>query len=244
MRYEDRFRAVTIIRRRVDDQVKPWGNGIFLEFEGKLYLVTCRHMVRSDLPVCDGKFDLPKDLVLRLKTRTTDAFENYEVDILNPRRWRTTKSIKDLADIVVVELPSDLQLKFDIVPWKSADLTTETPEGTPVFIQTLQDGGRDPAYYDVSGSMGTLQDESQAIIDNAGASITHGNSGSLVYRFLKPTILESITDADIQAVGIIAGAKKFGGSLPEMVLLNRAVPILTSWEDYLDESGIEIINFD
>jgi hypothetical protein len=151
-----------------------------------------------------------------------------------------------LVDIVAIELPDDLQLKFNIVFWKPTDLATEPPNiGAKIHIlEQLNDVNEEPAYNDISASMGTLQSEGQAFIDNAIAHISFGHSGTLVYRFVhcNDAKHEVIDEARIQGVGLIVGAKKIGGSRPEMVLLDRVLPILTLWEDYLDESGIVIIN--
>ena len=68
MRYEDRVRSVVLLRRYKNGEIEPWGNGIFVEYEERIYLVTCRHLVRSDLPINGGEFDLPEELLLSLRT--------------------------------------------------------------------------------------------------------------------------------------------------------------------------------
>jgi hypothetical protein len=187
---------------------------------------------------------LPEELLLSLRSRTEDVFENYELQILNPRRWRTTATLRDLADIVVVQLPDEMRLKFDIVCWKAAELSPEPPiVGTRIHILEQQnDGNQAITYHDIDASTGTLQPESQAFIDNAPSHISFGHSGSLLYSFIdcNESNGEAIDQKCIQAVGLVVGANKFGGARPEMVLLNSVLPILRVWEDYLEENGVEI----
>jgi hypothetical protein len=244
MRYESRIRSVVLIRRRKEGVIEPWGNGVFVVCEERLYLVTCRHLVRSDLPVKHGRFDLSEKLFLRLKLQATGDYEDHEVETLSPRRWRTTATLKDVADIVVVELPSDIQLRFDVIGFEAAELQTEPPNiGTNIRILELHSGVNQAiTYNDIDASTGSLEDESQALINNASAPISFGHSGSLVYRVIDNNGLkrEAIDQKYIQAVGIVVGARKFGGMRPEMVLFTRVLPILRVWEDYLEENGVEI----
>jgi hypothetical protein len=244
MRYEDRVRSVVLVRRYNSGEVAAWGNGIFVECEERLYLVTCRHLVRSDLPINDGQYDLPEELLLTLRSRTEDVFENYELQLLNPRRWRTTATLKNLADVVVIQLPDEMQWKFDIVCWKAAELLSEpSVVGTRILIlEQKNDGTHATTYHDTDVSVGSLQPQRQALIENAPSHISFGHSGSLLYSFIdgNESNSEAIDQKCIQAVGLVVGAKKFGGARPEMVLLSSVLPIVRSWEDYLGENGVDI----
>jgi hypothetical protein len=249
MLYEDRYRSVTVVQHSVDGALKPWGNGFFVDYKGRLYLVTCRHMVRADRPNSQGVFYRPEELVFKLRTKVGQAIQNYTVRVLNPRKWRTSATLDTLADVAVIELDRGALLpEYDIEPWREADLLPDSdlPRGERIWVLTHpKDYGDIPIPYYVRALMKSPQvaDRQAAIRVSASSEISFGNSGSLVYRVINGECSRRNppADAHIQAVGIVAGANKWEPRTLLIEYVAKAISIFNSTEDLFDEDGVVII---
>jgi S1-C subfamily serine protease len=88
--------------------------GFFFENDGKLYLVTNRHVVRQDDPA-RGEHTFPDKLTLLLHTNPQDHTQNtkYEVQLYRDKKslWREKPGV----DLAAIELPVQDMLRFKFI---------------------------------------------------------------------------------------------------------------------------------
>jgi hypothetical protein len=88
--------------------------GFFFENDGKLYLITNRHVVRQDDPV-RGEHAFPDKLTLLLHTNPQDHTQNtsYEVPLYRDKKslWREKPGV----DLAAIELPAQDMLRFNLI---------------------------------------------------------------------------------------------------------------------------------
>jgi S1-C subfamily serine protease len=88
--------------------------GFFFENDGKLYLVTNRHVVRQDDPT-RGEHTFPDKLTLLLHTDPQDHTQNakYEVQLYRDKKslWKEKPGV----DLAAIELPAQEMLRFKFI---------------------------------------------------------------------------------------------------------------------------------
>jgi|KBSSwiStaDraftv2_1062776.scaffolds.fasta_scaffold73162_1 hypothetical protein len=258
MLHSDRYKSVTAVTIYKEGAFTRVGTAFFLSSEGRLHLVTCRHVILAALQAITSNETVnavgQRNIFLRLSDNDGQSFRNCQValyDSFGNRRWRSFLDPENVWDVAIIELDQEDFSAFAISAWTEQDLlpaNVQLDQGTKIVVLTFPEDYRSdspPCDFPTTVDL----EEHQIFASDRGAIIKEsfypGASGSVVYKtIVSPDSFANSSNTSqgmtMQLVGVFTGA--FPRENPQaghFHYIDTAAEIIRSRQDCLDDEGME-----